>query len=87
MTEPSRRPLKNATMFGTPAGASARPRLVIAPPLGPDPGVGSASDHYSGAASPANRIDALTKLKSLLDSGVLTPAQYESELARLTDGI
>jgi hypothetical protein len=64
-------------MFGTPAGASARPRLVIAPPV----------SHYAGAASPANRIDALTKLKSLLDSGVLTPAQYRSELARLTGGI
>jgi hypothetical protein len=39
------------------------------------------------AASEENRIDALTKLKSLLDSGVLTQEQYESERARLTAGI
>jgi hypothetical protein len=40
-----------------------------------------------GAASDANRIDALTKLKSLLDDGVLTQEQYDSEHARLTAGI
>lgn len=39
------------------------------------------------AASEANRIDALTKLKSLLDDGVLTQEQYDSEHARLTKGI
>lgn len=39
------------------------------------------------AASEANRIDALTKLKSLLDDGVLTQEQYDSEHARLTEGI
>jgi Short C-terminal domain len=39
------------------------------------------------AASDANRIDALTKLKSLLDDGVLTQEQYDSEHARLTEGI
>jgi hypothetical protein len=39
------------------------------------------------AASDANRIDALTKLKSLLDDGVLTQEQYDSEHARLTGGI
>jgi Short C-terminal domain len=38
----------------------------------------------SDAASEANRIDALTKLKSLLDDGVLTQEQYDSERARLT---
>ena len=40
-----------------------------------------------GSGSEANRIDALTKLKSLLDSGVLTREQYDSEHARLTEGI
>jgi hypothetical protein len=39
------------------------------------------------AASERNRIDALTKLKSLLDDGVLTREQYDSEHARLTEGI
>ena len=41
----------------------------------------------SDAASDANRIDALTKLKSLFDDGVLTQEQYDSEHARLTEGI
>ncbi len=44
-------------------------------------------DDVSSAASEENRIDALTKLKSLLDSGVLTQEQYESERERLTAGI
>jgi hypothetical protein len=39
------------------------------------------------AASETNRVDALTKLKALFDSGVLTREQYESERARLTEGI
>jgi hypothetical protein len=39
------------------------------------------------AASESNRIDALTKLKSLLDDGVLTQEQYDSEHGRLTEGI
>lgn len=33
------------------------------------------------------RIEALTKLKSLLDSGVLSREQYESERMRLTEGM
>ncbi len=44
-------------------------------------------DDVPSAASEENRIDALTKLKSLLDSGVLTQEQYESERERLTAGI
>jgi Short C-terminal domain len=48
---------------------------------------GSASKSVDDAASEANRIDALTKLKSLLDDGVLTQEQYDSEHARLTAGI
>jgi hypothetical protein len=40
-----------------------------------------------GPSSEADRIDALTKLKSLLDSGVLTQEQYESERQRLTEGM
>jgi Short C-terminal domain len=47
----------------------------------------AATDPEAGAASEANRIDALTKLKSLLDSGVLTQEQYDSEHARLTEGM
>ena len=33
------------------------------------------------------RIEALTKLESLLDYGVLTQEQYESERQRLTQGM
>jgi hypothetical protein len=50
-------------------------------------GRGSAAEPVDDAASEANRIDALTKLKSLLDDGVLTQEQYDSEHARLTAGI
>jgi hypothetical protein len=35
------------------------------------------------AMSEADRIDALTKLKGLLDSGVLTEEQFEAEKAKL----
>lgn len=63
------------------AGAEAQPPP---PPAAPAPSQ-TASD--GGAASEANRIDALTKLKSLLDSGVLTQEQYDSEHARLTEGM
>lgn len=44
-------------------------------------------EDVSPAASEANRIDALTKLKGLRDEGVLTQEQYESERERLTEGI
>src|SRR5213078_1399602 len=37
--------------------------------------------------SETERIEALTKLKALLDSGVLTQEQYESERQRLTAGM
>jgi hypothetical protein len=72
MTRSERRPLLKATMVG--AGSSAQ-----LPAPAPDP--------LDGAASEANRIDALTKLKALLDEGVLTREQYDSEHARLTAGI
>lgn len=36
--------------------------------------------------SEADRIDALTKLKNLLDSGVLTEEQYEAEKQKLLQG-
>jgi len=39
----------------------------------------------SGPGQRPNQSDALAKLKSLLDSGVLTREQYESELQRLID--
>jgi hypothetical protein len=48
---------------------------------------GRRDEEASSAASEENRIDALIKLKFLLDSGVLTQEQYESERARLTAGI
>ena len=38
------------------------------------------------AMSESERIDALTKLKGLLDSGVLTQEQFEAEKAKLLPG-
>jgi hypothetical protein len=67
-----RRPLQRAAMVG---GADP----VSVPPKAPAP--------VEDAASEANRIDALTKLKALFVTGVLTEEQYASEHARLTEGI
>ena len=74
---PSRRPLIRAAMVGG-AGYEIGERDEAGAPA-PDP--------VDDATSEANRIDALTKLKSLLDDGVLTQEQYDSEHARLTAGI
>jgi hypothetical protein len=62
----------------------AGPQAQAPAPAAPAP---AATEPEAGAASEANRIDALTKLKSLLDSGVLTQEQYDSEHARLTEGM
>ena len=71
-----RRPLTRAAMVG---GAGYE--------IGKRHEAGSQPEPVEDAASEANRIDALTKLKSLLDDGVLTREQYDSEHARLTEGI
>jgi hypothetical protein len=70
-----RRPLTRAAMVGG-AGYEIAKRQEAGAPAPVD-----------DAASEANRIDALTKLKSLFDDGVLTQEQYDSEHARLTAGI
>jgi hypothetical protein len=44
-----------------------------APPVGP-------------SSSAAERVEALTKLRQLLDSGVLTEEQYEAEKKKLLQG-
>jgi Short C-terminal domain len=72
-----RRPLTRAAMVGG-AGYEIGKRHEAA---------AAAPEPVEDAASEANRIDALTKLKSLLDDGVLTQEQYDSEHARLTAGI
>jgi Short C-terminal domain len=71
-----RRPLMRAAMVG---GAGYE--------IGKHHEAGPQPEPVDDAASEANRIDALTKLKSLLDDGVLTQEQYDSEHARLTEGI
>jgi hypothetical protein len=73
----SRRPLIRAAMVGG-AGYEIGKRHEVGEP---------APESVDDAASEANRIDALTKLKTLLDDGVLTQEQYDSEHARLTAGI
>lgn len=67
-----KRPLKSAAMVGDARQAAA---------------TSATGDRVDDAASDANRIDALTKLKSLYVSGVLTEEQYDSEHARLTEGV
>jgi hypothetical protein len=68
-----RRPLKSAAMVGGTGPEASAPS--------------AAADPVADAASEANRIDALTKLKGLFVTGVLTQEQYDSELARLTADI
>ena len=55
----------------------------------PAPPQAQAPAPAAAAAQPSEteRIEALTKLKALLDSGVLTQEQYESERQRLTAGM
>jgi Short C-terminal domain len=81
-----RRPLMRAAMVGG-AGYAVGKRVAAnheaeaaqAPPAqGPPPAEAPASE--------ADRIDALTKLKGLLDSGVLTEEQYEAEKQKLLQG-
>ena len=75
----SRRPLTRAAMVGGAGYEIGRRQEVGESAAAPEP--------VEDAASEANRIDALTKLKSLRDDGVLTQEQYDSERARLTAGI
>lgn len=84
-----RRPLIRAAMVGG-AGYEIGKRHeagVRGEPKSHAPAQAASAAPIDGAASEANRIDALTKLKSLLDDGVLTQEQYASEHARLTEGI
>lgn len=55
--------------------AEAAPAEAAPPPWGQAP-----------PPSEADRINALTKLKNLLDSGVLTEEQYEAEKQKLLQG-
>jgi len=80
-----RRPLMRAAMVGG-AGYAIGKRHEASAQAEPAP-TQAAAEPVGDAASEANRIDALTKLKSLLDSGVLTQEQYDSEHARLTEGM
>jgi hypothetical protein len=80
-----RRPLMRAAMVGG-AGfeiGEGRAAGQAMPPSTAQP----LDEPIDDAASESNRIDALTKLKGLLDTGVLTQEQYDSEHARLTEGI
>lgn len=63
-------------------GQAAPVQAQATPPAAP-----VAAAPVQSATSETDRIDALVKLKSLLDSGVLTQEQYDSEHQRLTQGI
>lgn len=72
----TRRRLRSAWMLERP-GERRRSRLVSVPPIRRPRGRPGKADA---------RIEALTKLKSLFDSGVLTEQQFESERHRLLGG-
>ncbi len=72
----TRRKLLSAWMLERP-GERRRAWQVSVPPIGRP---------RDGPGRPEARIEALTKLKSLFETGVLTRQQYESERHRLLDG-
>lgn len=91
-----RRPLARAAMVGGAGYAIGKRRAASeaqAPPeqTPPEPAPAAAPAQAAapagGQSSETERIEALTKLKSLLDSGVLTQEQYDSERQRLTEGM
>jgi hypothetical protein len=65
------------------AQGAAQQQPQAAPPQAQPPTAPPAG----GQSSETERIEALTKLKSLLDSGVLTQEQYDSERQKLTEGM
>jgi len=81
-----RRPLMRAAMVGGAGYAMGKrreagqqqqqqqPQAAAAPPQAP-------------ATSSADRIEALTKLKALLDDGVITEEQFDAERAKLLQGM
>jgi Short C-terminal domain len=89
-----RRPLMRAAMVGGAgyavgkrAAAKQEAEATPAPaPAAPAP-ASQASEAPSTPSSETERIDALTKLKGLLDSGVLTEEQYEAEKQKLLQGM
>jgi hypothetical protein len=84
-----RRPLMRAAMVGGAGYAAGKRHEASAEAQAgpPAPARAPATEPASPATSEANRIDALTKLKGLLDSGVLTQEQFDSERQRLTEGM
>lgn len=72
----TRRKLLSAWMLERP-GEWRRATRVSVPPIGRP---------HGRPRRPEARIEALTKLKSLFETGVLTRQQYESERHRLLDG-
>jgi hypothetical protein len=77
---PVKRPLRRAAMISGAGSATSERHLPGLLPFVPG------AQESSGAAAKANRLDALTKLTALLDLGVLTQEQHDSEHARLTEG-
>ena len=96
-----RRPLMRAAMVGGAGYAVGKRRAANAqheqaqdeqlaaqqPQAAPPQAQPPAAAPPAGQSSETERIEALTKLKSLLDDGVLTQEQYESERQRLTEGM
>jgi hypothetical protein len=81
-----RRPLLRTAMVGG-AGYAMGKRHEANSQEPEQPAAAPAPAAAAAPASESERIDTLTKLKGLLDSGVLTQEQYDSERQRLTEGM
>ena len=69
---------------GKRAAAKQEAQATPAPDEAPAPQV---SEAPSTPSSESERVDAMTKLKGLFDSGVLTEEQYEAEKQKLLRGM
>jgi transcription initiation factor TFIID subunit TAF12 len=76
-----RRPLLRAAMVGG-AGYAVGKRAAARKAEAPPP----AAPAPPSPVSETERVEALNKLKDLLDSGVLTEEQYEAEKQKLLQG-
>ncbi len=76
-----------AALLAAAGYAIGRWRETTSGPVPAPSGPSLLDEDVSPATAEENRIDALVKLKTLRDEGVLTQEQYESERERLTQGI
>jgi hypothetical protein len=90
-----RRPLLRAAAVGTVGYASYRagkaaasqPAQQQAPPVPPEPAATAPPAAAPATSDPAQRVQALAQLKTLLDSGALTQEEFDKAKKGLLEGV